>query len=120
MRRILTVGTDGDTLPRGARGRRGLPAGRTPRSAATPTSATGFDDADLAELQALAAHARCAAIGETGLDYYRDRAPRDDQERAFHAQIQLARATGKPLVIHTRAADDDTIATLRERADGVA
>ena len=84
-----------------------------------PNLAHGFDDADLAELEALAAHERCAAIGETGLDYYRDRAPRADQERAFHAQIELARATGKPLVIHTRAAEDDTIATLTERAEGL-
>ena len=61
-------------------------------------------------------HARCAAIGETGLDYFRDYAPRADQERAFHAQIELARATGKPLVIHTRAAEDDTLATLARRA----
>jgi TatD DNase family protein len=59
------------------------------------------------------------AIGETGLDYFRDYAPRADQERAFHAQIELARATAKPLVIHTRAADDDTVRTLRERAEGV-
>ena len=75
-----------------------------------PNAAHGFDDADLAELRALAAHERCAAIGETGLDYFRDRAPREDQERAFRAQIELARETGKPLVIHTRAAEDDTIA----------
>src|ERR1700761_6371401 len=60
-----------------------------------PNSATGFDDADLAELQALAAHPKCVAIGETGLDYYRDYAPRADQERAFHAHIDLARETGK-------------------------
>jgi TatD DNase family protein len=84
-----------------------------------PNHAEGFDDAALAEIEALADHACCAAIGETGLDYYRDYAPRADQERAFHAQIDLARATGKPLVIHTRAAEDDTIATLRARAEGV-
>ena len=85
-----------------------------------PNYATGFDDAALADLEDLLAHSCCAAIGETGLDFYRDYAPRADQERAFHAQIDLARATGKPLVIHTRAAEDDTIATLRSRADGVA
>ena len=64
------------------------------------------------------AHPRCLAIGETGLDYYRDYAPRADQERAFAAQIELARETGKPLVIHTRAAEDDTIATLAARRAG--
>ena len=58
-------------------------------------------------------------MGETGLDYYRDRAPREDQERAFLAQIEVARNAGKPLVIHTRAAEDDTINLLATRAQGV-
>ncbi|MGA2927542.1 MAG: TatD family hydrolase [Solirubrobacteraceae bacterium] len=84
-----------------------------------PNEAAGFDDADLAELQALAAHPKCVAIGETGLDYYRDYAPRTDQERAFRAQIELARACAKPLVIHTRGADDDTLAILDAEASGV-
>jgi TatD DNase family protein len=59
------------------------------------------------------------AIGETGLDYYRVAAPRADQERAFRAQIALARETGKALVIHTRAAEEDTLAPLRAHAGGV-
>jgi TatD DNase family protein len=84
-----------------------------------PNEASGVTDADLQDVAELARHERCVAIGETGLDYFRDYAPRADQERAFHAQIDLARATGKPLVIHTRAAEEDTIATLRSRADGV-
>jgi TatD DNase family protein len=84
-----------------------------------PNYATGFDDADLAELEALASHPRCVAIGETGLDYYRGYAPRADQERAFAAQIELARSVEKPLVIHTRAAEDDTLRVLSERAEGV-
>jgi TatD DNase family protein len=84
-----------------------------------PNSAHGFDDADLAELRALAAHPRCVAIGETGLDYYREGAPRADQQRAFEAQIELARETAKPLVIHTRAAEDDTLDTLAAKAEGV-
>jgi TatD DNase family protein len=84
-----------------------------------PGSSTGFDDADLAELRALASHERCVAIGETGLDYYRDYAPRSDQRRAFEAQISLAREAGKPLVIHTRSADDDTLSMLSSLAGGV-
>ena len=84
-----------------------------------PNEAHGFDDADLAELQALAAHPRCVAIGETGLDYYRDHAPRADQERAFSAQITLAHTTGMPLIIHTRAAEQDTLAMLAAEAQGV-
>jgi TatD DNase family protein len=115
VNRIVTVGTDGASCREALAAAEDFPqvyaaVGRH------PNSATGFDDADLAELYALAAHEKCVAIGETGLDYYRDYAPRADQERAFHAQIELARESGKPLVIHTRAADDDTLATLREHA----
>jgi TatD DNase family protein len=84
-----------------------------------PNSATGFDEEDLAELRALAEHPRCVAVGETGLDYYRDGAPREDQERAFRAQIDLARSAAKPLVIHTRSAEDDTLSLLEEAAEGV-
>jgi TatD DNase family protein len=84
-----------------------------------PNEATGFDDEDLAELEALAAHEKCVAIGETGLDYYRDYAPADDQLRAFRAQIELARDTGKPLIIHTRAADQDTLDALERHAEGI-
>jgi TatD DNase family protein len=116
--RMLTVGTNGATCRAAL-----LAAERFPQVLAAvgrhPNEAAGFDDADLAELHALAEHPRCVAIGETGLDYYRDYAPRADQERAFAAQIELARATGKPLVIHTRAANEDTIAMLRGQAAGL-
>ncbi len=115
--RLVTVGTTGASCRAALAAAEGFPQvyaaiGRH------PNEATGFDDADLAELEALAAHEKCVAIGETGLDFYRDYAPRADQERAFHAQIELARSTGKPLVIHTRAAEQDTIATLKQRAGG--
>jgi TatD DNase family protein len=84
-----------------------------------PNEATGFGAADRDRLRELASHERCVAIGETGLDYYRDYAPPEDQRRAFEAQIELARETGKPLVIHTRAADDDTLAALSSHARGL-
>jgi TatD DNase family protein len=69
---------------------------------------------DLEELRALLDHPKAVAVGETGLDYYRDYAPRDAQQRLFEAELRLARETGKPVVVHTRAADDDT----RERLVG--
>jgi TatD DNase family protein len=114
--RMLTVGTDG------ASSRMALAAAEAfPNVYAAvgwhPNEAKGFDDADLAELRALSENERCVAIGETGLDFYRETAPPTDQERAFAAQIGLAREIGKPLVIHTRAADDATLAQLAE-ADG--
>ena len=116
--RILTVGMDPDTCRQALAAAEAFPQVHA-AIGRHPNSATGFDDADLADLRALVAHPRCLAIGETGLDYYRDTAPRADQERAFHAQIELARETGKPLIIHTREAADDTVATLAERAQGV-
>jgi TatD DNase family protein len=70
------------------------------------------------QLRRDAAHPRCVAIGETGLDYYRDRAPRAAQRRAFEFQIELARELDKALVIHTRDASHDTLALLHERAEG--
>jgi TatD DNase family protein len=116
--RILTIGQDG------ASGRAALQAAEDfPQVYVAighhPNHATGFDDGHLAELEALAAHDACRAIGETGLDDFRDYAPRADQERAFSAQMQLARDSGKPLVIHTRAAEDDTIAMLDREAQGL-
>ena len=66
------------------------------------------NDVDLSALRELLAHPKAVAVGETGLDYYRDYAPRAAQQQLFEAQLELARETGKPVVIHTRAADDDT------------
>jgi TatD DNase family protein len=116
--RILTIGTDADSA------RKALAAADAHEEVFAavghhPNNATGFTDAHVDELRALAAHPRCVAIGETGLDDYRDYAPRADQERAFAAHIGLARELGKPLVIHTRAAETDTIATLARDADGL-
>lgn len=118
VRRILTVGMDGASC------RTALAAAEAyPQVFAAigrhPNLAHGFDGADLDELRALAAHPRCLAIGETGLDFYREGAPRADQQRAFEAQIELAREVGKPLIIHTRAAEQDTIATLVGQAGDV-
>ena len=117
--RMLTVGIDGASC------RAALTAAEDfPQVSAAigrhPNAAKGFDDADLAELRALAAHPRCVAIGETGLDFYRDSAPpRADQERAFAAQIALAREAAKPLVIHSRAAESETLDQLASEAAGV-
>ncbi len=89
-----------------------------------PTSAGGFDDAAAAEIVRLAAHPKVRAIGETGLDYYRDTASPADQRRAFDAQIEIARDHGLPIVIHARDPDgssgaiDEVFATLDARAPG--
>jgi TatD DNase family protein len=84
-----------------------------------PHYTEGFGERDLEAIEEAAAQPRARAIGETGLDYFRDNAPRDDQRRAFETQIDLAARVGLPLVIHTREAEEDTFALLRERASGL-
>ena len=90
-----------------------------------PNGATGFDGRAGEDIAELARHERVVAIGETGLDYYRDRAPRDQQRTTFEAQIAIARRAGLPVVIHMRdpaGGDDalaDTFATLAAEAEGV-
>jgi TatD DNase family protein len=118
VRRILNVGLDEETNAAAiaaAEEHEGVFAcvGRHPNSAA------GFDDEAAAAIEALAAHERVVAIGETGLDYHRDRAPREDQRRAFEAQIEIARRTSLPLVIHMRDSVEDTFSLLADRAGGV-
>lgn len=126
VRRMLTVGIDeagGEEAIAAAEANEGVYAavGRHPNGTA------GFDDAAAARISELAADPRVAAVGETGLDFYRDRAPRDDQRHAFEAHIRIARRLAKPLVIHVRdggtttdgQALADTFELLRAEAVGV-
>jgi len=69
---------------------------------------------DSAPLLERAKHPKVVAIGETGLDYYYEHSPRAEQQQNFRAHIAASRETGLPLVVHTRDAEDDTIAILRE------
>jgi TatD DNase family protein len=77
-----------------------------------PHDAGTAGEGDLAELEDLLANPKAVGVGETGLDYYRDYAPRDRQDELFRAHCELAVRLGKPLVIHSRAADEDTAAVL--------
>jgi TatD DNase family protein len=70
--------------------------------------------ADVLAVEPLLAAPRVVAVGECGLDYYRNLAPRDDQLRVFRAQIEIANRAGEPLVIHTREADEDTFRVLED------
>jgi TatD DNase family protein len=80
-----------------------------------PPEAGSVDGAAAVDgLRELLSHPRAIAVGETGLDYFRDYAPHDAQQRLFDQQLALARETGKPVVIHTRSADDDTRTRLLE------
>jgi TatD DNase family protein len=82
-----------------------------------PHEAGAVGEREVDELRELLSHPKAVAVGETGLDHYRDLAPRDRQAWAFRAQAELAAEAAKPLVVHTRAADADTVAVLRALPD---
>jgi TatD DNase family protein len=82
-----------------------------------PHGAEKTSERDLAELRTLLAHPKAVAVGETGLDQYRDYAPRESQLSLFRAQAELAAELGKALVVHSRAADEETAAILTELPD---
>lgn len=79
-----------------------------------PHEARTVTDEVLAELRRLAAHPKVVAIGETGLDFYRDLSPRDAQRRAFRQQLALAAELELPAIVHSREAHDDVMAILTE------
>lgn len=79
-----------------------------------PHNAGEEDGISADELVALSAHPRCVAIGEAGLDYFYDKAPREAQARGFRTHVEAARRTGLPLVIHARDADADIAAILED------
>jgi TatD DNase family protein len=123
VERLLTVGMDAETNPAAI-----AAAERHEEVFAAvgrhPNEASGFDAATVAEITRLGAHAKVRAIGETGLDYYRDGAAPADQRRAFAAQIEIARELDLPIVIHARdpegssEAVDEIFATLDAMAAG--
>ncbi|MEN8687990.1 MAG: TatD family hydrolase [Desulfuromonadales bacterium] len=80
-----------------------------------PHDASIVNDQIMAELERMIESVdKVVAVGETGLDFYRDRSPRDQQKAAFRRHIQLAKDTGKPLIIHDRDAHDDVVRIMRE------
>src|SRR5690606_22855361 len=86
-----------------------------------PNDADGFDDEAATDIEELAAHEKVRAIGETGLDFFRDTAGAESQRRAFAAQAAIAARTGLPLVIHVRdpQGKDDAVAEVFETLDRV-
>ncbi len=81
-----------------------------------PHEVAGAGPEDLARVAGLLARSEVVAVGETGLDYHYDNAPRDVQRRAFARHLELARSVAKPLVVHSRDADADTAAMVEEAA----
>ncbi len=82
-----------------------------------PHEADEHPHVDTAKLVERAAHPRVVGIGETGLDYYYDHSDRDRQQRSFRSHIAACRETGLPLIVHTRDAEEDTIAIMREEME---
>ena len=78
----------------------------------------GVEEATVARLVSLASHPRIIAIGETGLDYYRLKGDLEWQRERFRQHIRAARECGKPLVVHTRSAAEDTLRVMREERAG--
>lgn len=114
VRRIIVTGTTVEATAQAV----GL-AGRHPtRLYATagvhPHHATELDDAGIDALRRLAAQDAVVAVGECGLDFFRNYSPRDAQLRAFEAQLQLAVEIGKPVFLHQRDAHDAFLAALRD------
>jgi TatD DNase family protein len=87
---------------------------RAPHASAPPPSPPATPDAVLAEIEALARRPRVVAVGETGLDYYRDHAAPDVQRWWFREHIKIAKRTGKALMIHDREAHADVLRILAE------
>jgi len=110
VKRMLTIGMGADSNP--------VAVASAERHEAVfasvgrhPNDAGGFDDAAAEEIRRFGAHEKVRAIGETGLDFYRDTAAPDDQRRAFAAQIEIARELNLPIVIHARDPEGETRAT---------
>lgn len=79
-----------------------------------PHDATEINDQSLQQLEELLAQPKVVALGEIGLDFFRDRSPREVQRSAFRQQIQLARKVGKPIIIHDRDAHDEVLQIMKE------
>jgi TatD DNase family protein len=85
-----------------------------------PHHASSYDDDTDALLRSLAANPEVLAVGETGLDYFRNFSPREDQLRAFELQLEIGRHSGLPLFLHLRDAHDDFLAILKDARSGLA
>lgn len=117
--KMLTVGTDRESCALALNAAEANPGTVFAAVGLHPNSATGFSQSDADWISELASHPACVAVGETGIDLYRDGAPLADQQAAFIAHCDIARELDRALVIHTRSADEETLAILDRHAEGL-
>jgi TatD DNase family protein len=115
VRKILTIGNGAGPDQMGC----GIPIAESHHWIYTsvgvhPHDAIKVEERHYSLIEELAAHPRVLGVGETGLDYYYDNSPREIQREVFRKQLTLANKLNLPVIIHTRAADEDTISLLRE------
>jgi TatD DNase family protein len=111
--RMVIVGTDLAS----SRAAFELCAGREglyPTAGIHPHDAAGADEPTLAEIEALCRRPECVAVGETGLDMFKEYSPAEDQRRAFRWHLELGRELDKPVVVHSRDAHAETTAAIAE------
>jgi TatD DNase family protein len=116
VRRFITVAVDPDSAARALEIARAQPDVRA-SAGVHPHEAAAVDAAVMAELKKTAADPLVVAIGETGLDYYRMKAPAEQQMAAFRRHLELAAELDLPLILHCRDAYDDMISILSENPE---
>jgi TatD DNase family protein len=110
---LIVTGASRDGSPRALQLAQQHPGFLHATAGVHPHHASDYTDECDAEMRALHVHPEVVAVGECGLDYFRDLSPRPAQRRAFERQLQIAVDTGKPLFLHQRDAHDDFMAVLR-------
>jgi len=113
VRRMVTIGTE-TTTSRAAVALAAREADVWATVGVHPHDAAAADETALAEIERLAAESRVVAIGEIGLDYFRNLSPVEDQQRVFRALLAMARRIRKPVIVHCRDAGDDVLKILAE------
>jgi TatD DNase family protein len=111
--RMLVVGTDLETSKQCFELCDGI-VGLFPTAGIHPHDAEGVSDEMRAEIERMCRREECVAVGETGLDYFKEFSPRADQQRNFRWHIELANELNKPVIVHSRDAHEDTVKLLSE------
>ncbi len=111
---MIVTGSDGPSTEHAIALARAHPGRLFATAGVHPHHARELDDALLAQLGQLATDPEVVAVGECGLDYYRDLSPRATQQKTFHRQLELAARVGKPAFLHQRDAHDDFVSIVRE------